>query len=531
MGVLHTSSYYAKEYINPVIDARSQEGQEAALNFLKGEEAKLYSAFGTDSYESFMHKIKELFTNENIAVLKKFTPASLKNSLADFAGISGSLFQEEVRFTFDLTKMDPIKFNIDKLKNSSFLISATDDKIELGFVYNHNSVKKVLNSFYKDRHFIDTSKNMAAVNERLLFLIGEQDILTITTKNPSTGQFTEEYRTTPIPNFPWGCTKKIYEAAIKEGAVDVIADFQRATQRIKKFICNDLCAEASPDLRKAIEWTWMKNFSSADRDPAFFFQGSTTSNFISGVQGSLGEFQAAVIFTFLQQLQIKSTSYATIIGDKLKRGEQLKTDVSIIENLGLQVKNMNTIKDSLGNLQLIHDLETNIHPDKLSPYMTDGQNFLDYIANYYFNTTYAEESQETFNNLIKVLGTYLGELMNFAMGEAIDTICFYFIGGRYLVPASRILEASRELHLEDSIEITSSYRGLPDLGYELPGHTGSKGRSEPIFVEYWKHPYGDTSSWIPTGKNLGLYHTLTTKLISIRTHFNLMSEIEKYALF
>ena len=531
MGVLHTSSYYAKEYINPVIDMRSQEGQEAALNFLKGEEAKLYSAFGTNSYESFINKIKGLFTNENIAVLRKFTPASLKDSLASFQGINGSLYQEEVRFTFDLSKIDPIKFNIDKLKNSSFIISASDDEIELGFTYEHGSVKEVFNSLYKHNHFIPESKDMSTVGRRLEELINKDKILTVTTKNPSTGLFTEEYGATPIPNFPWGCTKKVYDEAVKAGRTDVIADFQRAAQRIKKFICNDLCAEASPDLRKAIEWTWMKNFSSVDRDPAFFFQGSTTSNFISGVQGSLGEFQAAVIFTFLEQLQIKPTNYATIIGDKLRRGEQLKTDVSIIENLGLQVKNMNTIENSSGNLQLIRDLETNIHPDKLSSYMTDGENFLNYIANYYFNTTYAEESQETFNSLIKVLGTYLGELMNFAMGEAMDTICFYFIGGRYLVPASRILEASRELHLEDNIEITSSYRGLPDLGYELPGHVGRNGRSEPIFVEYWKHPFGNTSSWMPTGKNLELYHTLITRLISIRTHFNLMSEIEKYALF
>ena len=531
MGVLHTSSYYAKEYINPVIDVRSQEGQEAALSFLKGEEEKLYSAFGTNSYESFINKVKGLFTNENIAVLKKFTPAALKNSLASFQGINGSLYQEEVHFTFDLSKIDPIKFNIDKLKNSSFIISANGDEIELGFTYEHGSVKEVFNSLYRHNHFIPKSEDMSTVGRRLEELMNKDKILTVTTKDPSTGLFTEEYSATPIPNFPWGCTKKVYDEAVKAGRADVIADFQRAGQRIKNYICKDLCAEASPDLQRAVERTWLENFPAVDRDPALFFQGSTTSNFISGVQGSLGEFQAAVIFTFLEQSQINSEGYATILGDKLKRGEQLKTDVSIIENLGLQVKNMNTITNSSGNLQLIRDLETNIHPDKLAFYMTDGENFLDYIANYYFNTTYAEESQETYDSLIKVLGTYLGELMNFAMGEAIDTICFYFVGGKYLIPASRILESSKELHLEDSIEITSSYRGLPDLGYELPGHVGKNGKPEPIFVEYWKHPYSDTSSWIPTEKNLGLYNTLVTKLISIRTHFNLMSEIEKYALF
>ena len=322
----------------------------------------------------------------------------------------------------------------------------------------------------------------------------------------------------------------MYDRAKKQNNTEVLQEFARATRDIEHFICVELSEGATTALRTAIKWTWMKNFSAAQRDPAFFFQGTTGSNFISAVQGSLGEFQAAVIFTFLEQTIGRRTAYSTLIGDKLKHGEQLKTDVSIIQGLGLQVKNMNTIENN-GQTQLIRDLETNIHPNKLVSYLGENSNFLDFIANYYFNTDFANETQSVYYEALGMLGSYLGEIMNFAMGQVVDTICFYFIGGKYLVPASRILEAAQELDLENSIEITSSYRGLNDVAYELPIHVDGKGKRSPLYVEYWVHPYGSQSTWRPTGKNAQIYNKLLSRDISIRTKFNLFSEIEKYAIF
>jgi hypothetical protein len=62
--------------------------------------------------------------------------------------------------------------------------------------------------------------------------------------------------------------------------------------------------------------------------------------------------------------------------------------------------------------------------------MDNGQSFLDFIANYYFNISYQAQSAGQFDSLLKWLEDYLGELMNMAMSDAVDdTVTFYMIGG------------------------------------------------------------------------------------------------------
>jgi hypothetical protein len=41
-----------------------------------------------------------------------------------------------------------------------------------------------------------------------------------------------------------------------------------------------------------------------------------------------------------------------------------------------------------GKLTLLRDLTTTIHPNKFAQYLNDGQSFLDFLANYYFNISY-----------------------------------------------------------------------------------------------------------------------------------------------
>ena len=89
--------------------------------------------------------------------------------------------------------------------------------------------------------------------------------------------------------------------------------------------------------------------------------------------------------------------------------------------------------------------------------------------------------------------------MNMAMSDAIDdTITFYMIGGQYLVPGSAILENADSLNLEDSINITSAYNGLTDVGYRGQ-YTLVKGKMRPEFVKYWHKKYG---GWKPTEENM-----------------------------
>ena len=387
-GVLHTSSLYGITETDLTFSRRSAAAQDSALSSLKSEEEKLYHEFQCNTYEEFLDRIKELFNTDNIEVLQRYQPAELSTRLERFRGGRGELYEQEVLFSFDFSKMQ--KLNLTDVF-TALGSSARGERIEIGFKYNSHNVKKLFNTIYKDRYFLTESENMQAVNAQMALLM-DSGALEITTQNPTTGIFDEKFKFSSIPNFPWGVTKQMYDRAKKQNNTEVLQEFARATRDIEHFICVELSEGATTALRTAIKWTWMKNFSAAQRDPAFFFQGTTGSNFISAVQGSLGEFQAAVIFTFLEQTIGRRTAYSTLIGDKLKHGEQLKTDVSIIQGLGLQVKNMNTIENN-GQTQLIRDLETNIHPNKLVSYLGENSNFLDFIANYYFNTDFAKETQ------------------------------------------------------------------------------------------------------------------------------------------
>ncbi len=541
MGQLHTSSFYAIEKIDLDFQYREENQIESAKRHLEAEEQKLYQTVGTDNYEDFISKFRMLLKEENIKVLKNFEPAKLNEELARFASERGTLYNEEVQFTFDFNRMreasvklrDNVSFK--NIKNIN-IVSNSDNMVTLNLVYNAANVKAILNKIYKDRHFLTSSLVMDAAEQRISDLISTDDKgnnrgLQITLQNKETKNFDVSWEPPSIPNFPWGCTLSQYEDAKKNKNETILKEFEKAAKYIKDFICNELCKEATPELKTAVLWTWQKNFVAQERQPELFFQGTRGSNFISAVQGALGEFQAAVIFTFLDQQIGHRSWFAKILGDMYKRGEQAKTDVMIIKNLGLQVKNINTFKNEFEQTQLIRDLETNIHPDKLSEYMDNSEQFLDFIANYYFNTTFANETQTTYNNLIHVLNGYLGELMNFTMGQVVDTVCFYLISGKYLVPASKILEAAEELKLSNSIEITSSYRGLNDIAYELPILKNRYGKRSPLYVRYWVHPYGKSYEWMPTARNKQIYNDLISKRISIRTKFNLFKDIENFALF
>jgi hypothetical protein len=123
--------------------------------------------------------------------------------------------------------------------------------------------------------------------------------------------------------------------------------------------------------------------------------------------------------------------------------------------------------------------------------------------------------------------------MNMAIADSAvgDTVSFYMVGGRYLIPCSALLKASKELGLANNISIESTYKGFDDTGYARhstkPKSDGTGSTS--LYSLYWRKDEND--EWQPTGKNIEEYHNLISKRISIRTHFNLMDKIERYALW
>lgn len=524
-GVVHTHSGYAKgninkEFISTLANGKSEiEGKIAAL---KTKEQELYAQFGKSSYEEFIMEIRALFNSEDKRVIDRFQANSLSSSLQQFTSANSELLGQEVKIIVNYKGDNKLKLKLTEQGSKTADLSFEG-------VFTAEAVKKWFNSYFKGHRFISSSESMVAM-DALLKKMESEELIRIQTKPTKTSSTYVDYHKSTIPNYPWGVLKQDIENA--EVYKEIKDDLVRALQRIKTFIFSELGAGASQELKMAIQAVWTRNFGGSWSDPIRFFASSTKGNFISGVQGSLGEFQTAVIFEYLRNRKSLSPAMSQIMGNVYRRGEQGKTDVQIFKSLGIQVKNVSVIENN-GQLSLLRDLKTTIHPSKFAKHLEEpsATYFLDFLANYYFNTSYQDAMEGRMNQLRYRLSYWLIEVMNMAMADVAvgDTVSFYMIGGKYLVPCSRLIEAGKELKLANSIEITSSYKGHDDTGYARHGTKPTKNSSRTSLYElYWTK---DEDAWAPTGENYSTYHRLIDKDISIRTHFNLFDEIEKYAIW
>ena len=525
-NVLHTHSGYAKgaidtNFISYIKDASSQI--DGKISLVKQKEQELYSQFNATSYKEFVQQIRDLFQGSDREVIRRFEASYLSNDLKHFASKNKKLYEKEVRLTIDTSKL-----RSEKIK---FLDQGI---ISFECIYSANILKKKFNELLKTR-FHTTAKRADATEglDRFIEEMFQDGALQIEVASTRGG--TKEYslyEQARFPNYPWGIVKadldKIEGLDWDGTAIAKLReDLLQALEDMRDYIIYNLAAGASTELKKAIYTVWKENFGRHWTDPIAFFSGTRESNFISKVQGALGEFQTAIIFEYLSEKRLGSNRIAQIQGNVYnKAGEQGKTDVQIFSSLGIQVKNVTTIwKDQ--KLQLLRDLKTNIHPQKFAQYM-EGQyqtGFLDFLANYYFNLSYQESSQDEMGQLQEGLSGWLVELMNMAMVDSMvgDTVSFYLVGGKYLVPCSALLEASEELNLQNNITITGP-QAKTDEEYRGPSSKNKK----PLYQTHWKNTDGE---WTPTGENTGKYYNLITKGVSIRNHFNLFDKIEEYALW
>ena len=520
-GKLHTASTYALENID--FDFSLESHSKSNISNLKAKEQQLYSQFGESTYQGFITQLRELFDEEDVTVIQRFEANALQKSLQIFTMANQEIFNQQVEFMFDFSKIPNLSEELQKWFKTKKGVSGSLEPIFLNF--NPTEIKKTLNDIFGTHHF--RSKNWTKNLDRFISDLTKAKVLTISNQQPD-GTYKIYENINTIPNYPWGVLKKDVELAEQLGEDSLLfQELVRATKKIKDHIFYTLGAGASQDLLKAMNEVWNNNFSSKENNPVLFFSGGTKTNFISGVQGALGEFQAAVIFEYLAIKKV-TNAFASIIGNSYKNKEQLRTDVAIFNKLGLQVKNVSQITSD-GRLSLLRDLTTTIHPKDFSLYLDNDESFLDFLANYYFNISYQGQVQDQFNLLQSQLGEYLGEVMNMAMSDQLsDVVTFYIIGGKYLVPCSAILESAEQLDLKNSVKITSAYSGKTDVGYRGEYTETKQGKKQPAFVKFWSRK---RSGWYPTEKNQTEYNALISKGISIRTNFNLLDNIEMFSIF
>ena len=115
------------------------------------------------------------------------------------------------------------------------------------------------------------------------------------------------------------------------------------------------------------------------------------------------------------------------------------------------------------------EIGTTTHPIEFAKTMEDGDDFLQFIANIFFNTTYRAGREPDYELLEQELSQRIQELQNQDVVEGLsDKVSFYLIEGKYLVPASHLLRLMANAdgsYASDTIGITSKYKGMSDLEY------------------------------------------------------------------
>lgn len=524
VNFLHTDTKWL-EKVNTKFDA-SNFISSAEYNTLQEREQEIYKKFGTTTFKQFMGKIKDLLgtNSKDRECIENFAADKLSKAVSRFAKARGSIFEQDIQLVFDSTKLSQAKLNF-LAQSYGNNMSTKGKNLYINLTYTAPQIKPLLNklfgkNFWYNRNTLlnvdDYISQALLDNSNALFQIN-----VATEKNGKT-IYTEFVQNT-ILNFPWGVVKADVDNAIAFGAgSSLYKELKKAEMAIKNFFINELCDGGSQELKTAVNQVWENHFLkkfSAD----LFFSGGKKGNFISGVLGSVGEFQVALIFQYLQN-KINDNFYVNIIGNIYKNGEQLKSDVSILQSIGIQVKNY-TFDDNKESGEKIRDIHSTIHPVDFNQYFNENENsadFLTFLANYYFNTSYQSEHRQDFQNLKEYLGNYLAELMSLAVSEVSNgsnSVTFYIINGKYLVPASHIIAAGSETaeQLKNSIEITSSWQGRSNDDFEKLTYTRSNDERGPEWLYYW---FKINDTWYATEKNIKDFNNLITKFISIRTTFN-----------
>lgn len=524
--ILHTYSKYSKNAINTNFISQLQFGNslESDISRMQNKEKEFYQKYGANSHQDFINKISNLFPKNDRQVFARFEGEFLSKELQRFSMTNRYLYEYEEAVSFN--------FDFKALKKLNKIQLAPDaEPIAILPKMNIGEIKSLINKTFSRRYHTG-SKYTKDLDNFLTSLIASGALRIELGKTSEEGNFEkrEEYNVYSIPNFPWGLTKDVYEQAKKDNNKVILNEIAKAILEIYSFLLNTLGAGASADMRLAITRVWSKLFQSGS-NPAQFFSGGKTNSFISGVQGAMGEFQTALLFEYLQ-IKGMANAYAEIKGNTRLEStitkEQARTDVQIFEGMGIQVKNFVTIEKEVNGkkqTQFLQDIHTRIHPDKLAKtFPSQAQdNFLSFMANFYFNKDF---EQASFRNMIELryaLESWIGSIMNMAISDAVeDTVTFYMIGGKYFVPCSVILEASQRIGVQQSLKIYSAFEGKSDKDFAR-----NEENKDPLYSLYWTR---DEDGWTYTDENVNLSKNLINSRISIQTRFNFFDEIKDYVL-
>ena len=524
-GVLHTKSSFIQDYTLP---RRSDFEIENTIKQLEMKEQQAYNTIfpGCSDFENFINKLRELFSGEyenDAKAFSNFANCTLRQIISKYKRGKTAQVYENYNFKINMDSKlvsESFKKALSSLSSKgtggSWTVTSTGDDYLFSVGINDLSGLKDLFNKAFSKHYHTNKKNDASdAAIKSFFNEYASQIISFEPNSPQTLFFEAK--------MPWN-----YQASDLRGANKNLVlknQILQAKSEIKNLVEKDILNPCSQAMLKAFEDTWRTNIDPWLNEPdkeeyigiALFMKGESETSLVGG----FGEFQVALLNNYI----LYRTSDNSQIGPQLKsfisyslqKGEQSRRDVTILKDIGIQVKNYNKFSSK-------SILSTTQHPNELSkfPSFPDVQGFQDFLANYFFNLS--NQKQKQMDQILDTLPDYFSEIANLDLNNMFsDGVSFYFIEGNLLIPASHIAREVRYniMFLKD-LQITSSYNGHYDTYYSLPS-------DKPNYLTYWSREEGH--GWNPTEQNETEYDNVLSQ-ISVRTNFDYRQlDLKGYRLF
>lgn len=484
---------------------KQQSRLKKQIGLLRKQEEEVYGRFfaGCTKYRDFIKRLRGLFdTKHNIdmQIIKNFAAEKIQVLLDKNFGTqmlpSKNLITEIEVINPDVTEIDI--GNILKGTSGNFKLSNNIIKLDIRMDDAGIKAMKELLNKAQGKHFRTDSLGTDCLKTCLKHLVVEKN-LPKETKDEKIQAITKGFHTT---KFIGDSDLRYTLADIKDKSKK--ADIDRATKKIKDFFYSSAglnVASGSQDLKDAFQQTWQDNISSIEYGIAFFLKGGTLTYF----SGAFGEFQTALLSNYILQRTgaIKDKTLASKISNTIGQTEQAKVDVTLLGNLGIQVKNYNPYTYNY------NPIETNTTAESfLNKLGSNGKgiskddkhqvvSLTSFLANYAFSQDYramaGKDTIPSVKEVEKSLENYAGELYNLSIIQSTpqseaysDTVLFYSFSGLYLVPASEILKAVYN-NLKDENHRTNIGVSIKWKGDGLSSEDMQKNQKDnsPYWTKYW----------------------------------------------
>ena len=528
------------------LQAKTDSTLQSQIASMKGREEGVYQRYftGCTTFEKFIENLRNLFSEKGCEqdkeILRNFGSENARAKLKAYFGtsyVSASNFQLTVKIK------NPSKTNIDftALQNlgKGITVSPKHGKIKLDIGADEDGIEKIKNSLNVifNTHFDSKSSYKGGVKKFLDNIDSRiEDYITIVDGVDSAkSSLKSGYTLVGGPNSPFRYTEEDISGATNNSAIE--GDINSALKEIKQFFLSPNgmnIHNGSPALRSAFELTWRTNIEAKFSQAAFFMKGGALNYLI----GALGEFQTALINNYiLRRAEGLTPEAISRISETIGQRQQSKVDVTVLKDIGIQVKNYDLNVFESARRGIMHTTNT---PKKFlnelqktgaidDPTISTLESF---IANYAFSADYRTlTNASAFETAVKeIFETYYAEMYNFAVqADLDDTVLFYSIAGEYLIPASRILELISQNGSITKVPLNISWPQPYTYEYFYP----TENMASPPWRQYWEPKESADPPYIPTEEQSTKIDNLLST-ISFSTGFqftNLKSFLTKYNMF